>query len=145
MMRPTRLLAVLGSILLSTLTAQASRAEVPANACALVTASELQSAIGGAITLQSGSMGKVQTCSGQTQAGTRVLVRMFTRTTDAAGNTEKAGIAAAKKSGAQTEVQNNGGVMCSTVVPPQGMEAMGYGTTCTVTRKAPLYLSLIHI
>jgi hypothetical protein len=41
--------------------------------------------------------------------------------------------------GAQVDVKTSGGIMCMTAVPPEKMAAMGFGTTCTVTSKAPTF------
>jgi len=105
-------------------------------ACGLVTAAELQSALGGAVTLKAGSLGTAQTCSGETPTAT-VLVRLFKRTGDPTGKTEQAGIDALRKMGAQVEVKATGGISCMTAAPPAKMAAMGFGTTCTVTIKSP--------
>ena len=113
-------------------------AQTPANACRLVNASELQAILGGAINLKSGAIGEVQVCSGEGQTG-KVSVRVFKRTSGPSDTREQAGIEAVKKMGAQVDVTTSGGIMCMTVVPPAQMLAMGYGTTCTVMSKAPLY------
>src|SRR5262245_59022387 len=114
-------------------------AQTPAHkACALVTDAEIQSALGSKVTLRAGSMGDVQTCAGETP-GARVLLRFFRRTTDRSGNVEQAGIDAFRKMGAQVDVKSSGGITCMTAVPPQNMAAMGFGTTCTVTSKAPTF------
>ena len=139
MSRSTRVIVVLSSTLvLSMLAARASMAQATGNkACGLVTESELQSALGSKVALKPGSLGDVQTCSGETP-GARVLLRYFTRK-DRSGNAEQAGIEAFKKMGAQVDVKTSGGIMCMTAVPPQNMAAMGFGTTCTVTSKAPTF------
>lgn len=114
-------------------------AQAPSNkACGLVTDADLQAALGSRVALQAGSLGNVQTCSGETPAA-RVLVRFFTRSGDPSGNREKAGIDAIRKMGAQVEVKSAGGITCMTAVPPANMAAMGFGTTCTVTSKAPMF------
>ena len=140
MIRPTRVIVVLSSaVVLSTVAAQASMAQATGTkACGLVTESELQSALGSKVTLKPGSIGDVQTCSGETPGAT-VLVRFFKRSTDRSGNAEQAGIEAIKKMGAQVDVKTSGGIMCMTAVPPQSLAAMGFGTTCTVTSKAPTF------
>jgi hypothetical protein len=103
-----------------------------------VTGSELQSALGSNVTLKPSSIGEVQTCGGETQSA-RVLLRFFTRSGDPSGKTEQAGIDAIRKMGAQVDVKTAGGIMCMTAVPPANMAAMGFGTTCTVTSKAPTF------
>ncbi len=140
MIRLTRAIVVLFSgVVLSTLAAQASIAQETANkACGLATESELQSALGSRVTLKPGSIGNAQTCGGETQSA-RVLLRFFTRSKDPSGNAEQAAIEAIKKMGAQVDVKTSGGIMCMTAVPPQSMAAMGFGTTCTVTSKAPTF------
>ena len=131
--------ALTSAIVVIALTATASMAQAPANrACALVTDSELQSVLGSKVTLKAGSIGDVQTCGGQTP-GVRVLLRFFKRNGAPSGNAEQAGIDAIKKMGAQVDVSSSGGIMCMTTVPPENMAAMGYGTTCTVTSKAPTF------
>jgi hypothetical protein len=120
----------------------ASAAQAPANkACGLVTESELQSALGAPVVLKAGSMGAVQTCAGEAQS-TKVLLRFFTRTGAASGKTEQAGVEALKKMGAQVEVQTSGGITCMTTVPPASMAATGFGTSCTMTGKAPTFAVL---
>jgi hypothetical protein len=140
MIRPMRAIGVLSSaVIVSAMAAQASMAQAPANkACGLVTESELQSALGSKVTLKEGSIGEVQTCAGETQSA-RVLVRFFKRSTDSSGKAEQAGIDAIRKMGAQVDVKTSGGIMCMTAVPPEKMAAMGFGTTCTVTSKAPTF------
>ncbi len=140
MIRLTRAIGVLSSaVIVSAMAAQASMAQAPANkACGLVTESELQSALGSKVTLKAGSIGDVQTCGGESQSA-RVLLRFFKRSTDSSGNAEQAGIDAIRKMGAQVDVKTSGGIMCMTAVPPGNLAAMGFGTTCTVTSKAPTF------
>ena len=140
MIRLTRAIGVLSSaVIVSAMAAQASMAQAPANkACGLVTESELQSALGSKVTLRAGSIGDVQTCGGEAQSA-RVLLRLFKRSTDATGNAEQAGIDVIRKMGAQVDVKTSGGIMCMTAVPPANLAAMGFGTTCTVTSKAPTF------
>jgi len=140
MIQPTRAIVVLLVIIVTSGVA-AAHARIPQatgnKACGLVTESELQVALGAKVTLKPGSIGDVQTCAGET-ATARVLVRFFTRK-DQSGNAEQAGIDAIKKMGAQVDVKTSGGIMCMTAVPPQNLAAMGFGTTCTVTSKAPMF------
>ena len=79
MIRLTRTLIVLSvAVIISAVTGRASMAQAPANkACALVTAAELQSALGSKVTLTAGSLGNVQTCTGGS-AGATVSVRFLT-------------------------------------------------------------------
>ena len=114
-------------------------AQAPANkACGLVTASELQTILGGSVTLTPSSIGEVQMCTGKTQTAS-VVVRLFKRTTDPSGRTEQAGIDAVKRMGAQVDVKTSGGITCMTTVPPPSLTQYGYGTTCTVASKAPIF------
>lgn len=131
---------LLSSLVLSTLAAQPSIAQGTGNkACGLVTESELQSTLGWRVTLEPYSTtDDVHMCGGKTESA-RVLLRVFTRSKDPSGTVEQAGIEAIKKMGAQVDVSTSGGIMCMTVVPPQSMAAMGFGTTCTVTSKAPRF------
>jgi hypothetical protein len=140
MTRSTSAIGVLVSaVAVIAMAAQTSVAQAPANrACGLVTDSELQSALGSKVTLKAGSIGDVQTCSGETQSA-RVLVRLFKRIADPSGNAEQAGIDAIRKMGAQVDVKTSGGITCMTAVPPANMAAMGFGTTCTVTNKASTF------
>ena len=140
MIRLTPAIGVLSSVVIvGAMAAQASMAQAPAHkACGLVTESELQSALGSKVTLKAGSIGDVQTCGGVSQS-TRVQLRLFKRSTDSSGNAEQAGIDAIRKMGAQVDVKTSGGIMCMTAVPPANLAAMGFGTTCTVTSKAPTF------
>ena len=75
-------------------------------------------------------------CSGQ-GASARVMLRLFTRAGAASGDTEKAGIEAVKKMGAQVDVKTANGITCMTTVPQANLAQMGFGTT--VTSKAPTF------
>lgn len=139
MIRPTRAIAVLFSIGVLAMPGRAGMAQGPANqACRLVTESELQSVLGGKVTLKAGSIGDVQTCSGETP-GARVWLRFFKRTEDPSGKAEQAGVDALRKMGAKVVVKAAGGITCMTLVPPPSMASVGFGTTCTVTAKAPMF------
>ena len=139
MIRLNRTLVVLSVAVISVMTGQASMAQAPANkACELVTDAELQSALGSKVTLKAGSLGNVQTCSGESPVAT-VLLRFLKTSTTSSGSAEHSGIDAVKKMGAQVDVKTSGGIMCMTVVPPTNLAALGFGTTCTVTSKAPTY------
>ena len=108
------------------------------NACRLVTETEFESVLGGKVTPQSSSIGEVQTCSARGQIAS-ATVRVFKRAGDPSGAKEQAGIDALKKMGAQVEVTTSGGITCMTATPPANMPQMGYGTSCTVTNKAPMF------
>ena len=110
----------------------------PANACALVTPSELESVLGGTVALKPSSMGEVQLCRGETAAA-RVSIRLFKGTKESFDTAEQAGLDAIKKMGAQVDVKTSGGIMCTTAVPPDDKATIGFGTTCTVMSKAPTY------
>jgi len=107
-------------------------------ACGLVTESEIQSVLGTKVNLKSGALGDVQTCSADAQTASMML-RLFKRTGDPSGAKEKAGIDAIKKMGAQVDVKTADGITCMTTVPPANLAQYGYGTTCTVTSKAPMF------
>jgi hypothetical protein len=83
-------------------------------------------------------IGEVQTCSARAQTAS-ATVRVFKRTGDASGAKEQAGIDALKRMGGQVDVKSSGGITCVTMTPPANMPQMGYGTSCTVTNKAPMY------
>jgi hypothetical protein len=140
MIRPTCATVLLpAAVVAIAMAARVGVAQAPVDkACGLVTDSELQSALGSKVTLKPGSIGDVQTCGGETQSA-RVLVRLFKRSSDPSGRAEQAGIDAIRKMGAQVDVKTAGGIMCMTAVPPANMAAMGFGTTCTVTSKAPTF------
>ena len=140
MIRPRCAIGVLFSaVVVMATTAATSTAQTPANkACALVTDSELQSALGSRVTLKASSIGDAQTCGGASQSA-RVLLRLFKRSGDSSGSAEQAGIDAIRKMGAQVDVKTSAGIMCMTAVPPPNLAAMGFGTTCTVTSKAPTF------
>jgi hypothetical protein len=140
MIRLTHTLVVLSAaVIVSAMAGRASLAQAPANkASALVTDAELQSALGSKVALKAGSLGTAQTCSGESPSAT-VSVRLLKTSTARSGNAEHSGIDAIKKMGAQVDVKTSGGIMCMTVVPPTNLATMGFGTTCTVTSKAPTY------
>lgn len=112
----------------------------PTTACGLVTAPELEGVIGSKVVLKESNVGDVQMCSGQTPQF-RVMLRLFTRTTDPSGAKEKAGLEAFKQMGAQVDVQTFGPITCTAVVPPPSLAEHGFGTTCSV-RKAPMFAVL---
>jgi hypothetical protein len=137
MNRATRTFHLLAATIL--FVAQAAVAQVaPGKACGLITDSEAQSILAAKVTLKDGSLGSAQTCTAESQAATMML-RLFKRAGDPSGATEKAGIEAVKKMGAQVDVKTSGGITCITTVPPANLAQYGYGTTCTVTSKAPLF------
>ena len=137
MNRATRTLHLLAATILCV--ALAAQAQTPAGkACGLITESEAQSILGAKVILKDGSLGSAQTCTAESQTATMML-RSFKRTGDASGATEKAGIEAVKKMGTQVDVKTSGGIMCMTTVPPANLAQYGYGTSCTVMSKAPLF------
>lgn len=140
MIRSTSTLRIpIAAVALLALVDLASAAQSPANkACGLVTEPELEAVLGSRAPLKAGSIGDVQTCGGATPSA-KVLVRFFRRTADPSGNVEQAGVDAIRKMGVQVDVKTSGGIMCMTAVPPASMAAMGFGTTCTVTSKAPVF------
>jgi hypothetical protein len=100
-------------------------------ACALVTPAELESVVGDKVALKGSTLGKVELCSGHTPR-VSVMLRMAPRP-PGAGN-EAAGVAAAKKMGAQLEMKTFGPITCSTIVPPKEKEMYGFNTTCAVVK-----------
>jgi|GEM_PF-2383812 len=101
-------------------------------ACGLLTASEIQSAVGTGVTLNSSG----DFCLGNWPNG-HLMLRLATGLDpgrDRSGAKEKAGIEMMKNMGAQVDVKTFGPIVCSTLVPPSGKEQMGYNTTCTVSK-----------
>ena len=139
MNRATTVFLLLSSAGTLIATAQATTAQTPpGKACGLVTETEIQSVLGAKVTLKSGAIGDVQTCSGEASTAT-MTIRLFRRTGDPSGAKEKAGIEAIKKMGAQVDVKSSGGVTCMTTVPPANLAQYGFSTSCTVTNKAPMF------
>jgi hypothetical protein len=108
------------------------------NACALLTDSELASVLGGKAPLKPGSIGAVQTCSAEGPA-TSMLLRVFKRSGDPNGEREKAGVEKMKKMGVQIEGKEFADMTCMTIAAPASMPQLGYSTTCTLTKKAPMF------
>jgi hypothetical protein len=106
-------------------------------ACGLLTPSELESVLGARVSLSGGNAGDVELCTGQTPAA-RVMLRLFKRTSDPSGATEKAGIEAVRKMGAQVDVKTFGPITCSAAVPPANLAQHGFNTTCSVS-KPPMF------
>ncbi len=100
--------------------------------CALVTPAELESLVGGKVELKGGTIGKAAFCSGRTPA-VSVMLRMAPRP-PGPGN-EAAGVAVAKKMGAQVDVKTFGPITCSTIIPPKDKEVYGFNTTCAVLKE----------
>lgn len=119
--------------------ALATQAAAANKACELLTASELQTALGATVTLKGdgapGAAG-LELCRGETPTAV-VLLRLATGLNpgrDRSGATERAGIEAAKKRGAQVDVKIFGPITCSTIVPPANLAQYGFNTTCAVTK-----------
>lgn len=108
------------------------------NACSLVTDSELAPLLGGKVPLKSGSIGAVQTCSAD-GAAVSMLLRVFKRSGDPNGEREKAGVENMKKMGAQIEAKEFADMTCMTIVASASVPQLGYTTTCTLTKKAPMF------
>jgi len=108
-------------------------------ACALVTPSELETAVGGKVSLSAGGgtpPNGAEICRAET-ATVSVLLRVVKRSggsdADKKGGAEKAGIDMARKMGAQVDVKTFGDITCSTVVPPADLAKYGFNTTCAIT------------
>jgi len=140
MIQPRCTIVVLFSALVViAMAVRAGMAQAPTNnACGLLTDAELQSVLGMKGMLKAGTIGEIQTCGGETQSA-KVLLRFFKRTTDPSGKKEQAGIEATKKMGVQVDAKTSGGILCMATVPPANLAAMGFGTSCTVTSKAPMF------
>jgi hypothetical protein len=102
--------------------------------CSLLTAAELEAALGGkAGALSEGEMGPAKLCNASV-GKTKVTIRVAPRTS-ATGEKEKKGIEALRKAGGQVEVKTEGELTCSTLSPPPSMMQVGYNTTCTILRE----------
>jgi hypothetical protein len=120
-------------ILVTMAVALAGASQAQNKACALVTAAELQSALGTAFSgmaPQSAPGSNADICMGQASSY-RVMLRLAKRS-DASGDKEAKGIAMAKQMGAQVDVKQFGDITCSTFIPPSNMQQAGYNTTCSV-------------
>jgi len=105
-------------------------------ACGLLTAAELESAVGGKVSgLSQGGAGVagVEMCSASTPAAS-ILLRIAKSSGRPSGEAERAGLEIARKMGAEVEVRTFGPVTCSTIVPPQSMADYGFNTTCSVVK-----------
>jgi len=122
-------LAVLGSVPLPAAAAN--------KACGLLTPSEVETVLGAKVTLSGGNAGDVELCTAKTPTAS-LMLRLFKRTGDPSGATEKAGIEAIRKMGAQVDVKTFGPITCSAVVPPPTLAEHGFNTTCSVLR-APMF------
>jgi hypothetical protein len=110
-------------------------AQTGPSACGLLTAAELEAALGGkAGALSGSSQGTSRICTG-TVGRTTVMIRVAERSPEDTGERERKGLEIARKMGAQVEVQKEGELTCSTLIPPPGTPQMGYNTTCTLLRE----------
>ena len=108
-------------------------------ACGLLTHLELESVLGGNVTMNGGTPmpgGKTEICTGQAPTTSVMLrlVRGLDPGRDRSGSKEKAGIELFKKMGAKVDVKTFGPITCSTIEPPAEQTQMGINTTCTVTK-----------
>jgi hypothetical protein len=109
-------------------------------ACGLLTAVELEGAIGAKVqaleggATGTGSRGDVDLCSAETATG-RVLLRVAAKRGGAPG-AEAKGVEVAKQMGFQVDVKTFGPVTCSTMIPPKNLEQHGFNTTCSVVKGA---------
>jgi hypothetical protein len=100
----------------------------------LLTAAELEAALGGkAGKLSSGRLGAAQTCGG-TVGKTKVMIRVAERSASDSGEAERKGIETARQMGARVQVQKDGELTCSRLIPPASTPQIGYNTTCTILR-----------
>ena len=109
-------------------------------ACGLLTAAELESAVGGKVSGLSGSGltgANAHICTGHTPTAT-VVLRMGTRSASDGKESGKAskGIEMVRKMGVQVDVKTFGPVTCSTMIPPKNLEQYGFNTTCSVVKGA---------
>lgn len=112
----------------------AGRAHAQTNPCELLTATELEAALGGkAGTLSGSKLGAAQICSA-TIGNKKVMIRIAEREAGGGGEKERKGIEKAREMGVQVDVQTEGDLTCSTMIPPEAMQQMGYNTTCTILR-----------
>jgi hypothetical protein len=107
-------------------------------ACGLVTESDVAPVLGAKAPLKSGSVGAVQTCSADGPTAS-MLVRVFKRSGGPNDEREKAGVEQMKKMGAQIEGKEFGDMTCMTIVASASVPQLGYTTTCTLTKKAPMF------
>ncbi len=106
-------------------------------ACGLLTAAELEGALGDKVSAmaetKTGNPDE-QVCTGKTSKASILL-----RIAKGGGNSGDAaakGVDIAKNMGAQVDVKTFGPITCSTFIPPQNLEQYGFNTTCSVTKGA---------
>jgi hypothetical protein len=125
-----------GALVLALAVAALPRAGAAAGneACALLTAAELQGALGAKVSGLEGGTGSKDAamCMGSTPTGS-VMLRRATRKPGHEGMEAK-GIEMAEKMGAKVEVKTFGPITCSTMIPAKSMEAYGFNTTCSVLK-----------
>jgi hypothetical protein len=98
----------------------------------LLTAAELEAALGGKPGPMSDKQG-AQFCSGP--VGKRqVMIRVAERSPGDTGEMERKGMEMVRQMGGQIDVQTEGELTCSTMIPPATAQQMGYNTTCTILR-----------
>jgi hypothetical protein len=125
--------------------AQAFASPPDANkACGLLTAAELESALGSKVTdlKQSGVAGAASPtpaspagasfCSAETPTA-KILLRVAKKTGNDSG-AEAKGLEIAKKMGAQVDIKTFGPITCSSMIPPKSLEQYGFNTTCSVNK-----------
>jgi hypothetical protein len=108
-------------------------AQAQKNPCELLTAAELEAALGGKAALSGSNVGAAQICSGVV-GSKKVMIRVGQRAAGEGGEKERKGIEKAKEMGIQVQVETEGDLTCSTMIPPETMQQMGYNTTCTILR-----------
>lgn len=129
------------TILIAALVCVPAAAADTNRACALVTAEELEGALGakvsglkpGGMVGQAGMSSDVQICMGSSPAVT-VMLRIAKGGGGGSGNAAAKGLEIAKKMGAQVDVKSFGPITCSAIIPPKNMEQYGFNTTCSVVK-----------
>jgi hypothetical protein len=130
------------SILIAALACVPAAAADTNRACALVTAEELEGALGAKVSglKPSGMVGEagmpkdIQICSGSSRTATIMLRIAKGGGGGGSGNAAAKGIEIAKKMGAQVDVKTFGPITCSTMTPPKNLEQYGFNTTCSVVK-----------
>jgi hypothetical protein len=113
----------------------ASSLHAQTKACDLLTAAELEAALGGkAGALSESNLGAAHICSGSV-GKMNVMIRFGERKSGSSGDAERKGIEAARQMGAKVQVKTEGDLTCSTMIPPESMAQYGYNTTCTILRE----------
>ena len=101
--------------------------------CRILTAGDLEPALGGKVTLgATTALPAGEMCAGKTATHSLVL-RRFKRTNDPGGEKERAGLEAMKNAGMKVDVQKFGDVTCVAV------EGQGRSSTSCSVAKAPMY------